>query len=69
MSAISDAVDSLVEKVTALKAADAAAITLMAGLAEQIRTNANQPTRLIELADAIDAMATTTNAAINANTV
>jgi hypothetical protein len=47
--------DTLIEKVTNEKTQIDSLVTLTSGLAQQIRDNANDPAKLQQLADAIDA--------------
>lgn len=69
MSPISDALDTLTAKVEALTTVQDSAITLLQGLAQQIRDNSTAPAKLLELATKIDAQAAEMSAAIEAHTV
>lgn len=68
MSAITDAIDALTAKYAAQETVDESAKTLLGGLAQQIRDNANAPAALLALADKIDADTAAMADAITANT-
>lgn len=69
MSAISDAIDALTAKVTALETVEESAISLMHGLADQIRGAAGNVEAINALADKLDGDANKLAQAIQDNTV
>lgn len=65
---MSEALDRLTKEVSETRAATASALALIAGLAGQIRDNAEDPAALNVLADSLDESQSEIAAAVTANT-
>ncbi len=68
VSRMSVALDNLTREVKEMRTVNESAVTLIQGLAEQIRQNADNETAMQQLADDLDASAGNLGQAVQANT-